>query len=129
MSKVFEALERERKSKIKENRKSALATKTDGAEDENPLGSDDFNGDHTTEVVTIREFSEPAAETGAYGLPTGIGAPIGPRSKDGILFPSRNVTLHDESTGGPIEQAPPLAPSANGKLAFSAEQSAMSAGN
>jgi receptor protein-tyrosine kinase/non-specific protein-tyrosine kinase len=104
MSKVFEALQRQQENeKEKRDNRDPLAAET-GTPD-SPAGSD---GHHETDAN--------------YVLPQLIGAPTGPRSNEGMIFPSfetpledRNVSLPDtRATNGKINIEAPIHPGRSG---------------
>lgn len=85
MSKVFEALERQQNSRTRENGHDRLAAEN---------GASDVAPDDAVEE-----------RAGQYELPAVIGAPVGPRSNDGIIFPSLNAAFREGDAAAPAPQA------------------------
>ena len=102
MSKVFEALERHQKQRRNDNGRDPLAVET---------GAPDYDLDKQVNGAG-REHAEP------FELPSDIGAPVGPRSNDGLIFPSLNAELWERRAGAAVEAASATEHHANGKAAF-----------
>ncbi len=99
MSKVFEALERHQKQRQNDNGRDPLALETGVPDSHLDKHLNGASGE-------LAEMSE---------LPAVIGAPAGPRSNDGAIFPSLNAALCEGSAGAAVGSAPATEPHTNGK--------------